>query len=103
LSCLVKTKDTSLPISVEPIAKMRNQLLRRPSGAIGLIFSRAGFTQPAILIARYISTQTILLWEGDEIEHVLTRERIGEFLEYKYRECIETRVPDTPIYKAGVP
>jgi hypothetical protein len=103
LSCLVETKDTSLPISVEPIAKMRNQLLRRPSGAIGLIFSRAGFTQPAILIARYISTQTILLWHGGEIEHVLTKERIVEFLEYKYRECVETGVPDTDIIRGGSP
>jgi hypothetical protein len=99
LSCLVETKDTSLPISVEPIAKMRNQLLRRPSGAIGLVFSRAGFTQPAILLARYIAAPTILLWAGKELDYVLQVEKIGEFLESKYRECIETGFPDASILR----
>jgi hypothetical protein len=101
LSCLVECKDTTYRISVEPIAKMRNQLLRRPSGAVGLVFSRAGFTQPAVLLARYISTQTILLWDGNEIEHALKQEKIGEFLEYKYRECVETGVPDTDIRRSS--
>ena len=99
LSCLVECKDTTSPISVEPIAKMRNQLLRRPSGAIGVIFSRAGFTQPVILLARYISTQTILLWTGRELEYALQSERIGEFLEGKYCECIETGFPDVSILR----
>jgi len=99
LSCLVECKDTTYRISVEPIAKMRNQLLRRPTGAIGLVFSHAGFTQPAVLLARYISTQTILLWEGEEIDHALKQERIGEFLERKYCECVESGAPDTNILK----
>ena len=100
LSCLVESKDTTKPISVEPIAKMRNQLLRRPSSSVGLIFSHAGFTQPAVLLARYISIQTILLWEGEEIDHALKQQRIGKFLERKYRECVETGAPDTNILKA---
>jgi hypothetical protein len=102
LSCLLECKDTRKPISVEPIAKMRNQLLRRPSGSIGLVFSCAGFTQPAALLARYISTQTILLWDGNEIEYALKQERIGEFLEYKYCGCVETGVPETDIRSSGV-
>jgi hypothetical protein len=54
-------------------------------------------TKPATRLARFVSTPTILLWDGDEIAHVLERERIGEFLEYKYRECVETGVPDFDI------
>jgi hypothetical protein len=48
LSCLVESKDfADKPVDIAPIAKLRNQLLRRPASTIGLIFSRTGFTDPA--------------------------------------------------------
>jgi hypothetical protein len=37
LSCIVECKDTAVPVYVEPIAKLRNQLLRRRAGVIGLV------------------------------------------------------------------
>jgi hypothetical protein len=37
-AALVESKDfTDFLVSVEPIAKLHNQLLRRPSNALGLI------------------------------------------------------------------
>ena len=37
LACIVEAKDTANTTRIEPIAKMRNQLLRRPSSSVGLI------------------------------------------------------------------
>jgi hypothetical protein len=49
LSCLIESKDfaTQVNVDIAPIAKLRNQLLRRPASTIGLVFSRTGFTDPA--------------------------------------------------------
>ena len=63
-SCIVESKHTTAPVAIAPIAKMRNQLLRRHAGAIGLVFSYAGFTDAAVILARYIAPQAILLWTG---------------------------------------
>lgn len=68
LACLVESKDLAQRVNIEPLAKMRNQLLRRVVATIGIIFSGNGFTYAAIALARYIAPQTILLWTGDEIE-----------------------------------
>jgi hypothetical protein len=52
LPCLVESKDLAVNVSFEPIAKLRSQLLRRPSGVLGLMFSSKGFTVPARLLAQ---------------------------------------------------
>lgn len=62
LSCLVESKDfDQRNVNIEPIAKLRNQLLRRPASVVGLVFSCTGFTNPAIMLSRFLSPQTILL------------------------------------------
>jgi hypothetical protein len=50
LHCLIESKDWSRPISIDPIAILRNQLMRRPAAAIGLIFSRSGYTDPSLTL-----------------------------------------------------
>jgi hypothetical protein len=47
LSCLVESKDWGKNVAIGPIVKMRSQLLRRPGGTIGLMFSMKTFTKPA--------------------------------------------------------
>ncbi|OAD20757.1 hypothetical protein THIOM_003518, partial [Candidatus Thiomargarita nelsonii] len=37
LACLIESKDQKTSVNIEPIAKLRNQLLRRPATAIGMI------------------------------------------------------------------
>lgn len=94
LTCLLECKDTSDPANVEPIAKLRNQLLRRPSGVVGGLVSRSGFTDPAKILARFLAPQAILLWEGGEIEVVVKRKSIKAELKRKYRHYIEQGAPD---------
>jgi Restriction endonuclease len=94
LNCLIECKDTSTTLNVEPIAKLRNQLLRRPAAAIGCVFSSSGFTEAAFTLAKYIAPQTILLWEQGEIYYCLRNQFMRLALLKKYRYCIEQGVPN---------
>lgn len=94
LSCLIECKDTTQRTNVEPIAKMRNQLLRRPAAAIGAIVSVKGFTEAAEILARFLAPQTILLWNGNELAFALRNHMLCRALDAKYRYCVETGKPD---------
>jgi len=90
LHCLIECKDESKPLAIAPLAKMRNQLQRRPPATVGLIFSTSGYTNPAQILASYLGSQTILLWHPEEIELAVNKRRIVPLLEAKYRACVET-------------
>lgn len=99
LSCLVESKDfdenaANNNVNITPIAKLRNQLLHRPASTIGLVFSRTAFTPPALKSCHFLAPQTILLWNGNEIEYALEEESICEMLTLKYRACVEYGLPD---------
>ncbi len=94
LHCLVESKDWSKPVNIDPIAKLRNQLLRRPSIVIGCLFSRSGFTESARTLSQYLAPQTILLWDGYDIEYTLERRAFRRALTAKLRYSIEHAVAD---------
>jgi hypothetical protein len=94
LFCLVESKDEESKISIGPIAKLRNQLLRRPAGVIGLLFSSNAFTDPAVQLAYFTMPQAILLWTGDEVEFALSHKKIRAFLELKFRACVDEGLPE---------
>lgn len=73
---------------------MRSQLMRRPEQTIGCLFSITGFTDPAIILASHLAPQTILLWEGKEIDFVLKNNSISKSLVTKFRWYPERCVPD---------
>lgn len=101
LACLIECKDQAEPCNIEPIAKLRNQLLRRPGQSIGCLFSRKGFTEAAATLAGFLSPQTILLWSGPEIRYALERKSIRQALTMKYRWCIQQAQPVYDIRKDG--
>jgi len=89
LACLVECEDSAENADVAPIAKMRNQLLRRPAATIGIVFSRSDFTESAITQAGFVAPQTLILWHGEEIAYALKRKSMRRVLVTKYRYCIE--------------
>lgn len=101
LYALVESKDEADNVAIGPIAKMRNQLLRRPAGTIGLLFSSRGFTAPALQLAPFTLPQAVLLWPGVEVEYALAREGIAELTERKFRACVEKALPDFDIREEG--
>jgi hypothetical protein len=77
LYSLVESKDEDGNIAIAPIAKLRNQLLRRPAGTFGMVFSWHGFTEPAIQLAHFSLPQSIILWTGDQVEYALNHVNIS--------------------------
>lgn len=97
LACLVECKGGENTVNVEPIAKLRNQLLRRPGTTIGIVFSRGGFSDPALLLAQFIAPQIILLWTGEEVEIALEKRWFCKGLVAKYRVCVAKGLSDHSI------
>ncbi|MCB0594595.1 MAG: restriction endonuclease [Lewinellaceae bacterium] len=89
-------------VNFEPIAKLRNQLFRRPYSTIGCIFSNSGFTEPAIILANAISPQNIILWEREEIEECLTNKNMSAGLVKKFKKLIELGIADYNITSEGL-
>jgi len=100
---LVECKDESEDIASGPISKLRNQLLRRPWGTIGLLFTSRTFTEPAVRLAYFSLPQAILLWSGDEVEHCMEKRKIGPFCELKYRACVDLGTPDFDVRRGDLP
>jgi hypothetical protein len=94
LACLIECKDQDGNIAIDPVAKLRNQMLRRPAGVIGLVFSTAGFTDATKILARYSANQAILLWNGLDVQYALGHQQMRVGLIKKYRYCIERALPD---------
>jgi hypothetical protein len=94
IACLIECKDTSEAINIEAIAKLRNQLLRRPGATIATVFSTGGFTEAATKLSRFTAPQTILLWGKDEIDFAFDRRYFCKGLIAKYRACVEKGISD---------
>ncbi|MBO0698878.1 MAG: hypothetical protein J2P46_10825 [Zavarzinella sp.] len=103
LSCLVESKDLGKNVAISPIVKMRSQLLRRPSGLVGLMFSKRGFTKPAIYLAHFTMPQAVLLWSGFDLQVALTEGRISSLLRLKHRICCEHGIPDYDLRERMIP
>jgi hypothetical protein len=89
LACLVECKDYQKAINFEPIAKLRSQLMRRPSTTIASIFSIEGFTESASILLDFIYPQTILAWEKNQIDCCLREKFFCKALTKKYQRAIE--------------
>jgi len=102
LYSLVESKDEDGNIAIAPIAKLRNQLLRRPAGTLGMVFSSHGFTEPAIQLAHFALPQSILLWTGDQVEYALYHQNIGELCEMKHRMCVDYGMLDFDVTTGAI-
>jgi hypothetical protein len=98
LSCLVEAKDTASPVDIDALAKIRTQLARRPGGTLGAVFSRSGFTDPAVALAGYFAPHAVLLWSGKEVTECLQERNISSMLLAKFRECVEHGGPKTVMW-----
>ena len=82
------------------IAKLRNQLLRRPETTFGCVFVSGEFTEPALIIADFAVPHRILLWQRLDIEACLTKQEFAEALLGKYRHLCRYGFTDySPYYR----
>jgi hypothetical protein len=94
LPVLIESKDTGKPKNHTAIAKLKQQLTRRPGSAIGAVFARSGFTPEALLLTARSTPQNILLWNGEDIDLALKKGRMRAGLNAKFRKAVERAVPD---------
>jgi hypothetical protein len=94
LDFMVESKDQKDGLNVVPIAKLRNQLARRPSGLLGCVFSRSGFTPPAVILSTYCAPQAILLWKWSEIVAAVAEKKMTEALYAKHNVLLRRGIPD---------
>jgi len=94
LSCLIEAKHLDKPANIEPIAKLRTQLARRPPGTFGVVFSAKGFTEPAKTLMRHLAPMQVLTWEGPELKAAFDKSAMVAGLVKKHRHAIEHGLPD---------
>ena len=97
LACLVESKDYNSPINIEPIAKLKTQLSRRPASTLGIVFSRYGYTGPAKELTRQLHPLNVLLWEYEELEQCISSRTMCRALSTKYQYAVEFGIPDYDI------
>lgn len=86
---LLECKFQETKVTIEPIVKLRSQLERRPPGIMGVIFSKSGFTDEAVILLSHLSPCNVLLFSGDDIE-LMQRHPASmiEALRVKYRAAV---------------
>lgn len=87
---LIECKDyKTSKIKVEPLAKMRSQLMRRHSGLFGMFFTMTELTEPAQIQAQFMSPQLILLWSKEDIDYCLKNHCFLDCMKWKYKVAVE--------------
>lgn len=93
LTFLVECKAES-SVDLAPLAKLRNQLLRRPAGVVGLLVVLDDVTPAAAMLARFMMPQAVLIVAGEEFPWGLRNARLLEMLLWKHDQAVLRGVPD---------
>jgi len=92
-----KDKET---VDITAIAKLRNQLLRRPDTTFGCVFAADRFSPQALILVGYSVPHKILLWSGEDIEAAFHKKSFKATLLEKYRYLCKYGLSDhTSNYK----
>ena len=90
LYALIECKDYSQnPINIAPLAKLRNQLLRRHASIFGMFFSMSDYTSPAESLVQFMAPQMVILWTKEDIEYCMKHRCYIKCLRQKYKMAIE--------------
>jgi hypothetical protein len=96
---LIECKDRR-GVDITAVAKMRNQLARRPPITMGCIFTSGSFTAPAVVLADFAAPHRITLWDQRDIADAIKARDFAEALERKYHElCMFGLTDHSPHYR----
>lgn len=91
---LVESKNLTDAAAIEALAKLRLRLERRPSTAMGVIFSVSNFSLPTEIFAQFASPMNVLLWSQTDMDVALQTETgMVEGLKEKFRHACEHGIP----------
>ena len=96
---LIECKDRD-SVDIEAIAKLRNQLLRRPPSTMGCVFVAGTFTRPAIILSDFAAPHRITLWSQHDITEAIRARNFAETLGRKYHDlCMFGLTDHSPYYR----
>ena len=100
IAFLIECKDRQSN-DVEAIAKLRNQLLRRPPSTMGCVLVSGEFTDAALILTDWAIPHRITLWTGNDIASGLEARDFASKLSEKYEHLCKFGMSDhSPNFKA---
>ena len=98
LTFLIECKDKN-SVAIEAIAKLINQLLRRPQTTFGCVFTSGEFTPNALLLVDLVPHR-ILFWTRIDINVCVKNRDFRKMLNAKYRNLCKYGLSDhSPNYE----
>jgi hypothetical protein len=94
IAAMCEAKAFRSRVDVEPIAKLRVRLDRRPASVVGLLFTMSGITDAAGYILNHSHPRNILVWKRTEILAGISRGRMRQLLTRKFRYAVENGIYD---------
>lgn len=94
LACLVEAKAWSTPLDFSVIAKMKAQLLRRPTMTLGVVFMLGGVSAAAVSMIHLLPPPNVQLWIGEDLAWAMERGALREGVRRKLRHAIEQGFED---------
>ena len=96
---LIECKDRD-SVDIEAIAKLRNQLLRRPPSTMGCVFVSGTFTRPAVILSDFAAPHRITLWSNLDISEAIQARNFADTLRRKYHDlCMFGLTDHSPHYR----
>lgn len=98
---LIECKDTQRT-EIGALAKLRNQLSRRPPATMGCLFVSGGFTRGATLLSNFSPPHRITLWSGEDVGRAVEARDFAGELRKKYHElCRNGLITPSPQSNTG--
>ena len=93
---IIESKDYNQPLDVEPLAKLRQRLEKRPPGTMGILFGKKGFTDPARIIAQFANPLNVLLMQSSDLNYAIKEDKIQLIYVVRemFRHAVELGLPD---------
>jgi hypothetical protein len=100
IAFLLECKDTET-VDIEVIAKLSNQLSRRPPTTMGCVFTTGRYTEQALMLADFAVPHRIILWTSDDIEEALAARDFKRLLVKKYEDlCMFGLTDYSPYFRS---
>ncbi len=95
---IIESKNWAKDVDFAPIARLNEQVQRRPPSTLGLVFSSKGFTSACIDLVAMIRPLRILLFDRLDLEHVVRERNMVIALQTKWHLAVKYGKPSLPVW-----
>ncbi len=97
---LIESKFQAQPTDMDSIFRLHALVERRPIGSLGLFFSYAGFTEPALESSEYLKPMRVLLFDSIDLSWALAvpgPHRMEPLVWRKWALAVKAGSPSVPV------